>query len=321
MASTAFWRRTPPALFPVCLGMIGIGWAWLRAAETLGAPRLLAVLWIAVAGVAIVFCLGSYFAKLTSGLRVVLIDLNPAPGRAAVSAGSMCMLMLAAALAHLTGEAHPAFVLWGAGLVLHVAYAVCVLCVIVQDGLRNLRITPVLFLPFVGFIVAPAGGVELGQIALSHYIFWWTLPVFLLIFVISAPRFILWPTPIPQRAAAAIFLAPTSVFASAAFTLSMERFFDVFFVASCAVAVVLLICIKWLTKGGWTPLWGAFTFPLAAFATTCVIAATRYDGVWLVIAWGVLIVSSVIVATLFALTIRAWARGQLAPATGAAVAP
>lgn len=319
MATTAFWRRTPPALFPVCLGMIGMGLAWLRAAEVLGAPRLLAVVWIAVSGAAIVFCLGSYLAKLAKAPRVVLIDLNPAPGRAAVSAGSMCILLLAAALVALTGEAHPALALWFAGLALHMAYAICVLIVIYQDGLRNLRITPVLFLPFVGFIVSPFGGVELGQIAISHYVFWWTLPVFLLIFALSAPRYVLWPTPIPQRAAAAILLAPTSLFASAAYVLGMEKFFGIFFVAACVVALALLVSVRWLTKGGWTPLWGAFTFPLAAFAAACVIAAGLYDGVWPAIAWGVLVVSSMIVAWLFIMTMKAWAKGRLAPATGAAV--
>lgn len=320
MATTAFWRRTPPALFPVCLGMIGIGLAWLRAAEVLGAPRLIAVLWIAVSGFAIVFCLCCYLAKLAAGPRVMLVDLNPAPGRAAVSAGSMCMLLLAAALAQLTGEAHPALALWYAGFALHVVYAVCVVIVIIQDGLRTLRITPVLFLPFVGLIVSPIGGVTLGQIALSHYVFWWMLPVFLLIFLLSAPRFLLWPTPIPQRAAAAIFLAPTSVFASAAYVLGMERFFDWLFVASCVVALVLLISVRWLTKDGWTPLWGAFTFPFAAFAAACVIAAGRYEGPWPLIAWGMLVAGSVVVAALFALTMQAWAKGRLAPATGAATA-
>jgi len=207
------------------------------------------------------------------------------------------------------------------GFALHVLYALCVLVVFVQDGLRNLRVTPVLFLPFVGFIISPMGGVELGQTALSHYVFWGTLPVFLLIFLLSAPRFLLWPTAIPQRAAAAILLAPTSLFATSAFTLGMERFFDMFFVASCTVALILMLSLKWLTKGGWTPLWGAFTFPLAAFASACVIAATRYGSAWSAFAFGVLVVSSVVVAALFVLTIRAWAGGRLAPATGAAIAP
>ncbi len=34
----AFWRRAPSAMFPICLGAIGAGLLWRKAAETLGAP-------------------------------------------------------------------------------------------------------------------------------------------------------------------------------------------------------------------------------------------------------------------------------------------
>ena len=34
----AFWRRAPSAMFPICLGTIGAGLLWRKAAETLGAP-------------------------------------------------------------------------------------------------------------------------------------------------------------------------------------------------------------------------------------------------------------------------------------------
>ena len=33
----AFWRRTPPALFPATLGMFGLALAWRAAGEALGA--------------------------------------------------------------------------------------------------------------------------------------------------------------------------------------------------------------------------------------------------------------------------------------------
>lgn len=318
--SSAFWRRTPAALFPVCLGMIGVGVTWLSASEVLGAPHLLAVGWIGLSCAVIAFCMSCYLAKIFTAPRVVLIDMNPAPGRAAVSAGSMCIMLVAAALVRLTGEAEPALMLWTVGLVLHGLYAACVLVLIFQDGLRHLRVTPVLFLPFVGFVVAPLGGASLGLTAASHYIFWGVLPPFLVILVLSAARFAFWPTAIAQRAAAAITLAPTSMLATSSYILGMERFFDIFFAAACVMASVLLLKIRWLTAGGWTPLWGAFTFPLAGFSGAAVIAAGRYGGLWTPFAWGVLVVSTLIVGVLFVLTMQAWARGRLAPATGAATA-
>ena len=45
----AFWRRAPSAMFPICLGAIGAGLLWRKAAETLGAPAAIGEVWLALA--------------------------------------------------------------------------------------------------------------------------------------------------------------------------------------------------------------------------------------------------------------------------------
>src|SRR6056297_537910 len=60
----AFWRRTPPVLFPACLGALGLGLGWRRAAEALGAPGAIGEAVLAVAGAVFLFAFTSYAAKV-----------------------------------------------------------------------------------------------------------------------------------------------------------------------------------------------------------------------------------------------------------------
>lgn len=93
-----FWRRTPPALFPCLLGFISLGLAWRRAADIWPISA-----WIGE-GVLIISCLMfiftgiSYLSKLSIHPSVIFDDLKLGPARGAVSAGSMCLMLLAATL-------------------------------------------------------------------------------------------------------------------------------------------------------------------------------------------------------------------------------
>lgn len=314
--TSGFWRRTPPALFPSTLGMFGLALAW-RTATEIGAPRLAADLLLAVAGAFFVFAFGAYIAKLVKRPSVVLEDMNPAPGRAAVSAGSMCLLLFAAAAYGAGAKPETARTLWLAGLVLHAVYMACVVHVLWKAPPETRVVTPVLFLPFVGFIVSPIGGVPLGFVQISEAAYLWSLAGGAVIVALSTPRFFLQPTPVPQRASAAILLAPTSVAAIAGGVLGHAALADAFALASALIAVFLATRLRWLTAGGFTPLWGAFTFPAAAFAGAMLLLATTRGGLWVGVAWGALAIASVVVPAIWALTIRAWAKGRLAAATGA----
>ena len=105
MATRAsFWRRTPPALFPSTLGAIGLSLGWRSASEVMGAPLLIADALLVTSGGVFCFILVAYIAKLSVRPVAIFDDLSPVPGRAAVSAGSMCLMVLAAGVFRATGE-------------------------------------------------------------------------------------------------------------------------------------------------------------------------------------------------------------------------
>ena len=315
--AASFWRRTPPALFPATLGMLGLSLGWRSAVEVIDAPDAVWRLLLAATGLFFVFAFGAYIAKAMRRPSVVLEDMNPVPGRAAVSAGSMCLLLLAAGLAALGAPVGLAQGVWLAGLGLHVAYMLCVIAVLTRAPAEARVVTPVLFLPFVGYIVSPIGGVPLGYGDLANWLYLYSLVAGAVIITLSAPRFVLRPTPIPARASAAILLAPTSIGAVSGHALGYGGLVAAFIGASLIIALTLLARLRWLTAGGFTPLWGAFTFPSAAFASAMMVAAARWGGAWEWAAALALVAATVIIAPIWVMTIRAWSLGRLAPATGA----
>ena len=152
----AFWRRAPSAMFPICLGAIGAGLLWRKAAETLGAPAAIGEVWLALAIALSSVCAVFYARKLALRPAAILDDLGPVPTRAAVSAASMCMMLTAAALVpYAPGLA--ALLLLG-GVAHHLIHAVMVLWVLVHSPPEERVINPTLYLPFVGQIVAPIAG-------------------------------------------------------------------------------------------------------------------------------------------------------------------
>lgn len=320
LSDQAFWRRTPPALFPATLGMFGMALAWRNADRVLGVPGWAADLWLGAATAVFTFVFACYLAKIAARPSAILGDLSPVPGRAAVSAGSMCLMMLAAGLVLIWDRPALALPVWLAGIGLHVLYMCCVITVLIRLPKADRCLSPTLFLPFVGYIVAPIAGVPLGFGTVMAGLYVYTLLAGAIVLVLCTPQFFLAPTPVPSRPAAAILLAPTSVAAISAHTLGWMLPVPWFLVASLAVTAILVLRIGWLTAGGWTPLWGAFTFPSAAFAGAMLIAAELWAGPWTLIAWTALIAASFIVAPIWVLTLNAWAMGRLAPATGARIA-
>lgn len=301
----------------MCLGFLGLGLAWRQASFHLGAPPLIGGVILTFASITFVFCFIAWMAKILTRPSVIFDDLSVAGARAAVSAGSMCLMLLTIAMTPFAPL--PALAVWFLGIALHVVFLGCVIRILAHQP--GPVVWPVLFLPFVGLIVGPVGGVGLGYPSLSLWLYRASLLPFLVIFAMTIWRVLHATVPPPLRASHAIPLAPLAVFGLAADALGLTGAFTVFFGASLLMATLLLIRIRWLTTGGWTPGWSAFTFPTASFAALCIVAHARVGGLGVdYVAWAVLFFATVIIPVIVVRMLWFWRLGKLANATGAGIA-
>ncbi|KAB7615643.1 hypothetical protein F9L33_02460 [Amylibacter sp. SFDW26] len=312
-----FWRRTPPALFPCLLGFLGLGLSWRRAASVWGIPTWIGEVLALCATVLFALTFLCYLLKMIARPSVVMDDLKVVPARGAVSAGSMCLMMIAALLVPYSIEV--ARIIWWISLFLHTLYMICVVWAFAQakNILRN--ITPPIFLPFIGYIVAAVSGPALGYKDLSAFILLATMPAFLLIAVMSLMNLAKGYVPAPLHPSYAIVLAPTCIYGAGAYEVWSLDVYAWFWWAAMLVAIGMLPFIKWFTKGGWNPGWGGFTFPLSAYAGMMLMGVEAGLGMLSEIAAiGSLGVATVIIPYIVCKTYRLWVIGGLAQATGAA---
>ena len=312
------WRSTPPAIFPVILGLVGLSHAWRGMSKSFGLPVAMADLLLGITVALLAFFVLSYLAKLIARPRVLMEDLKSPPGRAGLSAISMAFIVLAVAVMPF-GEV--ARYVWWFGVILHVIIVTFVVKAISKAPPEGRSVTPFQLLPFVGLSTTPLAGVPLGYLLLSQILAYISLAAFAVILVQLVTKFIRTRPPEPLRPTYAIILAPLSLFGMAFGLFDMGLGFMVFYVAVWAFALALLVFAKWLTKAGFTPMWGSFTFPAATFTNINIMAISKGFGV--VATTGTIAGGLIATALIFFIAYKAlkmWASRKLAQKTGAAVA-
>jgi tellurite resistance protein len=81
--------------------------------------------------------------------------------------------------------------------------------------------------------------------------------------------------------------------------------------------IALVASGRWLLAAGFSPLWGALTFPLAACATASMLALGT-PGLW--IGTVLMVAASALNPVVAQKVLKMWAKGQLAVKTNAATA-
>ena len=314
----SFIRRTPPALFPCLLGFLGLGLAWRRMGD-LGAPNWIGEFVCLLATLLFAGTFICYLTKVCIRPSVVLDDLKIGPARGAVSAGSMCLMLVS--LIVLPYSMFIAQIIWWSGVVLHALYLLAVIKTLRSIKQMRRSITPVVLLPFVGIIVASIGGPLMINRLISITFLIFSIPFFIWIVLESVNNARVYGVEKPQRPSFAIILAPVSVFALASHYIWPINVFYWFWFASLFTAVLLTPLLRWTISGGWSPSWGAFTFPIAAFSNVMIAGAVSGFG-WS--AWAGLIiglgVSTALIPYVVYRTYRLWAAGKLAELSKAAIA-
>lgn len=310
----AAFARTPPAIFPPILGLLGLAIALrLALAQMALAPDAADLL----AGVAValwLFAACAYGVKIARRPGVVVEDLRVLPGRSGLAAMTMGGMAAATLIApNAPGLAKGLIMLALAG---HAVLAGLLLRLLAGLPPEGRQVNPTLHLGFVGFIVAGPAAALVGWTGLATLLFWLTLPAALVIWGLSGVQFARAVPPPPLRPLLAIHVAPAALLGSVAALLGMVGLATGLAMAGLVLAVVLVASGRWLLGAGVTPMWGAITFPLAALSA----ALIRVGGVWQPVGVGLAVVALVVIPSILWWVLKRWPGGKLAAVTNAAEA-
>ena len=308
------FARTPPAIFPPILGLLGLAAALRLALGRLGIDPGPGDLLAGVAVALWAFAALAYGGKVARRPGVVVEDLRGLPGRSGLAALTMGGMVAAGLVAAYSDAA--AGVLLVLALLGHLVLAVLLARLLLGLPSEARAVNPTLHLSFVGFIVAAVPALALGWGWLAEALFWATLPMALAIWAFSLRQFAQAAPPAPLRPLLAIHLAPAALFATVAGLLARQEFGVMFAGLGLVYAILLVAAGRWLLEAGVTAMWGAFTFPLAALAMALLVTG----GVWL---WPGIVVTGLglgAIPWILWWILKRWPGGKLATVTNAAEA-
>ena len=312
------FARTPPAIFPSILGLLGLGLAARKGVAVLGmqdsalggmveaALGALTFLWL--------FALVALTAKVIRRFGVIFEDLKVLPGRAGLATSTMSGMAAAAVLVPYAPAL--ALVLVLASLLAHGIVAVLLIVTLQGMAPEARAVNPTWHLSFVGFIVGAAPLAMLGQTGLAAVVFWSALATALVIWALSLRQALHMLPPPPLRPFLAIHLAPAALLSLGAAAIGLADLSLALAALGMVIFLALLSAARWITAAGFSPVWGSFTFPLASFAN----ALLTQGGSWEWPGMVVLTLALGIVPAIAWNVLKLWPGNRLAGKTNAAEA-
>ena len=308
------WRRTPPAVFPVILGLFGLGLGWRRATAQLGWPHEVGETILGAVTGLFALALLAYAVKLARRPGVLVEDLAILPGQAGLATMCMSVYLAAAAIGpYAAGVARP--LLLGA-LVWHGFVALTMFAMLVRGPAERRRVSPVWHLMFVGFIVAGVAAQSLSIPVVSEVTLILTFILACAIWGASLEQARKERVPAPLRPLLAIHISPAALFGLVALGFDLITLAQGCAVLAALMFVALALRALWVTEAGFTPFWGAFTFPIAALASLWI----GLGGFWTAPGVALFLFATAAIPAIAWRVLRLWARGSLATITNAAVA-
>jgi tellurite resistance protein len=307
----------PPAVFAVILGLLGLGLALRKACEVLGWPGEAGELALGAVLGLWVFATLAMGLKVLRRMRVLAEDMRPLPGRAGLAAASMGGMLAAQVLVPYAPGIALYLVL--ASLAVHILLA-AVLLRVLQFEPEGRVVNPTWHLSFVAFIVAAPALMQLGWPGLAKAIFAATFVAAALIWLMSAVQLTRRIPPAPLRPLLAIYLVPAALLATTASLIGLADLALALTGVSVVLLAALVLGARWLLASGFTPLWGALTFPLAACATALMTVGEAQMPTLAMAGAALALVALLVIAPIGWATLRLWPGGRLAARTNAATA-
>jgi len=263
--------RMSVAMFGMVMGLGGLSNAWGLAHRTFGVPLLVSQVLLGLAVLIFVVLLALHLAKACLHPAALAEEFQHPVRASFFPAISVAAVVLSIGLrAYAPGVAEW---LWSAGAALHLCLAVTLFRRWILHAQDESVLTPAWFIPIVGNILVPVGGVPLGHLEISWFFFSIGLVLWLAFFTIVLHR-VLFVQAMSARSLPTLFilLAPPSIGLAAylAFTGGQPGpLGDIFYSLALFIALLLASLARHLTRGAFFMSWWAMTFPAAGWAGAC----------------------------------------------------
>ncbi|QHI99660.1 C4-dicarboxylate ABC transporter [Xylophilus rhododendri] len=260
--------RLSVAMFGMVMGVGGLANAWAAAHRVLGAPLLVSQLLLALAVLGFVVLGVAHLAKLALCFEAVAEEFAHPVRSSFFPAISVAAVVLSIGLRPYSHAA--AELLWCAGAGMHLVFALTLIRRWVLHPQDEGVLTPAWFIPVVGNILVPVGGVPLGHVDISWFFFSVGLMLWLSFFTIVLHRVLFVPA-MSQRSMPTLFilLAPPSIGLSAymAFTGGHAGAMgDILYCLALFIAILLASLGRHMAHGPFFMSWWAMTFPVDGWA-------------------------------------------------------
>jgi tellurite resistance protein len=296
------------------MGLFGLGLAWRLANEVAGVPAGIGEAILGAVTLLYLFALLAYCGKLLRRPAVMIEDLRILPGRAGIGTMVLCLYLLSLTIVPYAPGA--ALGLLYAAFAVHAALVLLLIYVFATGPAEQRRVTPVWHLNFVGFIIGAVAANVLGLFGTALVILGVTALIAVAIWAISADQIVKQTVPAPLRPLLAIHMAPAALLGLVAAGLELHSVAQLFAALAAILFVSLAVRALWVAEAGFSPLWGALTFPVAAVASLWL----ALGGIWHWPGVGLLALATLAIPVIAFRILRLWAGGQLAIKTNAATA-
>ncbi len=316
----ARFQRVPPAIFPPVLGLLGLVSAWGQAVRLFHLNPGAVQMATGMVTLLFLFCTGCYLVKVTRRPGVIREDLGILPGRTGLAAWCISMIVQAGLLAPFAGSVAKLFLAIGGVCLL--AIALFVLTLRLQRRDTTGPATPAMHLVFVGFILIPGAATAMAMTGpLLTGLIWYGFAAGLFLTILTIRPLLLAEGAPPLRPLQAIQLAPASFCAVGGIQTGQNGLAAVALIWAAVITVLLLVRIRWLTKGPFSGFWSAFTFPVTALVSAGLLGSEVFGLPLLRAISGLILVAATLYIPVIAWRIlKLWSTGVLAAKTNAAIA-
>ena len=312
---TSRLAHMPVALFATVMGMGGLTLAWKKASEVLGINHLVWQVLLVITAVLLATLAVSYLLKMRRHAQHVIAEFNHPIKISFFPAFSIGLMLIAVALAEIITPL--AMAVWWMGASVQLILTLYLMNQWIHHARWQVQhTTPAWFIPIVGNIIAPIGGVTLGFTEVSWFFFAIGILYWIVLKVLVFNR-ILFHEPLPEKLLPTLFImiAPPAVGFIAYLKLNqgvVDNFAHILYYAAMFLVLLLVSQLPRFARIPFFVSWWAYSFPIAAFTIGTIIMFEQSQTLFFqTLSYLMLTLVSILLSVLIAKTVNAAIKGSI----------